>query len=42
MDNKNKMRISDYVVNGMIFIAIALLSYLFIFIWGGSSTFNTR
>ncbi|MBL3521042.1 hypothetical protein H0A43_11205 [Arcobacter lanthieri] len=35
MDDKNKMRISDYVVNGMIFIAIALLSYLFIFIWGG-------
>ncbi|WP_066152399.1 hypothetical protein [Aliarcobacter cryaerophilus] len=34
MDDKNKMRISDYVVNGMIFIAIALLSYLFIFIWG--------
>ncbi|MCT7908278.1 hypothetical protein N5915_01785 [Arcobacter lacus] len=36
MDDKNKMRISDYVVNGMIFIAIALLSYLFIFIWGGA------
>ena len=34
MDDKNKMRISDYVLNGMIFIAIALLSYLFIFIWG--------
>ncbi len=34
MDDKNKMRILDYVLNGMIFIAIALLSYLFIFIWG--------
>ena len=34
MDDKNKMRISDYVLNGMIFIAIALSSYLFIFIWG--------
>ena len=34
MDDKNKMRISDYVLNGMIFIAIAILSYLFIFIWG--------
>ncbi|WP_419678059.1 hypothetical protein ACN2EN_01370 [Aliarcobacter lanthieri] len=36
MDDKNKMRISDYIMNGMIFIAIALLSYLFIFIWGGA------
>ena len=34
MDNKNKMRISDYVVNGMIFISIAIWSYIFIFIWG--------
>lgn len=34
MDNKNKMRISDYVVNGMMFISIAIWSYIFIFIWG--------
>ncbi|MCG3691564.1 hypothetical protein [Aliarcobacter butzleri] len=36
MDDKNKMRISDYVVNGMMFIAIAIWSYIFIFIWGGA------
>ncbi|MCR8709355.1 hypothetical protein [Aliarcobacter butzleri] len=34
MDDKNKMRISDYVVNGMMFISIAIWSYIFIFIWG--------
>ncbi|RBQ27221.1 hypothetical protein [Arcobacter sp. CECT 9188] len=35
MDDKNKMRISDYVLNGMMFIAIGIWSYIFIFIWGG-------
>ncbi|MCG3661909.1 hypothetical protein L5F37_00715 [Aliarcobacter butzleri] len=34
MDDKNKIKVSDYFMTGTLFLGIAIWSYIFIFIWG--------
>ena len=34
MDNKNKIKVSDYFMTGTLFLGIAIWSYIFIFICG--------